>query len=646
MSRYLPRQQGLALFRFPELRPTWLLLGLCLGLLTMEPVRAATLFDALSSRVEATLDKQQARQLLLAQEAALQQWSVPEQARYWLLLATVQEALSELAEAKAAYDHAERLLRSLPSPTPELVTALLERSYITYLQTYDTKQYCPDRESAVAVARQVDQPDLIAKALTQYAFCFNEQPESMAKGLAALEEAMAIADANQLTPNRKGMIYNATGLLYRKAMVLDKAHDYLQNAYAEWAKVGDKQDMFNMQYSMLGIALQRGDAAQAKAHVDDMFALASNSPDFKDFIFFAHLGNGALLMQAKQYPEAVAAFRQAQQHENQTDERFFVLANRAHLATALFRQGEHITAGQLALALKAEPEFANLPPAQRLVLESLAAHHQGKHTAALNALFELVAHEEGTRREFLQLTTLNAAARHDERVARFEKQLLENQIQIQQLQLHAQEQVRRTTRWYLILLSALAVSLSALAVTLLRSRARFRRRAQTDYLTGIANRRHLFDVAALVLQRAARSNEPVSLLVFDIDHFKQINDNYGHDVGDTAIRHVVSAAKPVSRKQDLLARLGGEEFALLLPGADLQHATEVAERLRKQVQDNPLALAQEQRPITISIGVSSLATGLGNLETLLNDADKALYHAKANGRNRVSAHAVDMQPVT
>ena len=628
--------------RLPIQIPKRHVLGCCFALMASAQLQAASSIEELSQLVESTQDKQQAKQLLLAQGTARQQWPVADQAQYWMLLAMVQEGLSELAEAKAAYNQAEILLRSLPAPTPALVTTLLERSYITYLQTYDTKQYCPDRENAVTVARQVNQPDLTAKALTQYAFCFNEQPENFAKGLAVLEEAMEIADANQLTPNRKGMIYNATGLLYRKAMVLDKAYDHLQKAYAQWALVADTQDMFNMQYSMLGIALQRGDNNQAQDHIDKMFALASSAPEFKDFLFFAHLGQGTLHLQNKQFSEAIAAFRQAQQQEDRTDERFFVLTNRSYLAKALFRQGEIKAAGQLALSLIEEPDFANLPQEQRLVLNSLAAHHQGQHPAALNALFDLLSNEEDNRREFLQLTLLNSAERHDDRVAIFEKQLLENQIQIQQLQLQAQEQARRTTRWYLILLSALALSLCALAVTLLRSRARFRLRAQTDYLTGIANRRHLFDVARIVLQRAARRNEPVSLLVFDIDHFKQINDSYGHDIGDSAIRQVVSAAQPVSRKQDLLARLGGEEFALLLPGADLHHAAEIAERLRKQVHDKPLIVDKEQRPITVSIGVSSLPTGHGSLESLLNEADKALYQAKTAGRNRVVTIAPEL----
>jgi len=159
--------------------------------------------------------------------------------------------------------------------------------------------------------------------------------------------------------------------------------------------------------------------------------------------------------------------------------------------------------------------------------------------------------------------------------------------------------------------------------------------ADHDHLTGAWSRRAFFNFAEHEHARAARIGSSLSLLVFDADHFKRVNDTHGHATGDRVLRDIVIHAQEVIRKIDYCARLGGEEFAVLLPDANHQTAMDVAARLRTAL-DRSLHLAPSTLPVgyTVSIGVATLAPG-ETLAELMARADAALYVAKADGRNRV-----------
>lgn len=133
------------------------------------------------------------------------------------------------------------------------------------------------------------------------------------------------------------------------------------------------------------------------------------------------------------------------------------------------------------------------------------------------------------------------------------------------------------------------------------------------------------------------------LLTIDIDHFKRINDNYGHKVGDLAIKYVVDLCLQQTRESDIFGRLGGEEFGLLLPETDGVQAIELAERVRKKVANSPFEFDQESIDITVSIGIAKLDIKAKNssLEDLTTESDLALYQAKNSGRNKVCIYSAD-----
>lgn len=161
--------------------------------------------------------------------------------------------------------------------------------------------------------------------------------------------------------------------------------------------------------------------------------------------------------------------------------------------------------------------------------------------------------------------------------------------------------------------------------------------ANSDPLTGLLNRRGFRDRFETELARARRTGAPISLLVLDIDHFKKINDRHGHDVGDAAIRHMAGLLTANTRRHDVVGRLGGEEFALLLPETSAHQAAMVAEKVRQLVADSPLALACGLVPLTVSIGAAQTSREASQFDPLFALADRRLYAAKEAGRNRVVA---------
>jgi diguanylate cyclase (GGDEF)-like protein len=179
---------------------------------------------------------------------------------------------------------------------------------------------------------------------------------------------------------------------------------------------------------------------------------------------------------------------------------------------------------------------------------------------------------------------------------------------------------------------SLLVARSAQLVTVRQTLDRLRAEADRDYLTGLLNRRRFRTALGQEVERWRRYNTPCSLVIVDVDHLKRINDTYGHSAGDMVIRHVASALRQMSRDNDTAARLGGEEFALLLSGTDAEKAFHAAERLRQTVAAEAI---EGIGRVTISLGVAACPAHAVSERELYAASDAALYTAKRDGRDRV-----------
>jgi two-component system cell cycle response regulator len=165
--------------------------------------------------------------------------------------------------------------------------------------------------------------------------------------------------------------------------------------------------------------------------------------------------------------------------------------------------------------------------------------------------------------------------------------------------------------------------------------------AITDQLTGLHNRRYMSRHLDTLIAGAHRSGKSIAFLIMDIDHFKSVNDTYGHDIGDEVLREFASRISANVRGIDLACRYGGEEFVVVMPDTDTAFAYTVAERLRKSVEETPFVISRDpgKLKVTISIGIADSAGRQDSADALLHRADQALYRAKREGRNRVIADA-------
>lgn len=170
--------------------------------------------------------------------------------------------------------------------------------------------------------------------------------------------------------------------------------------------------------------------------------------------------------------------------------------------------------------------------------------------------------------------------------------------------------------------------------------------ALTDGLTGLFNRRYLSTHLARTIQRITETQKPVSAIIFDIDHFKKVNDTYGHDVGDVVLKEVAGRVSRNLRNFDTVARYGGEEFVVVMPDASLEGAALVADRLRQHIATEPFHAPGVEEPltVTVSLGVAMTQDAHTYPDDLLRNADRALYDAKRAGRNRVAAYGSDNLP--
>ncbi|MCB5162333.1 diguanylate cyclase [Marinomonas algarum] len=183
-----------------------------------------------------------------------------------------------------------------------------------------------------------------------------------------------------------------------------------------------------------------------------------------------------------------------------------------------------------------------------------------------------------------------------------------------------------------------ASNLASIAIEHFRTQEALEHMAYSDHLTGLANRGAFFNKCDIILKDALDKKTPMSVIMMDIDNFKRINDQHGHEIGDLVLQSLAKACLAVLRRKDLMARIGGEEFAILLPETDKEEALIIAERVRVAIEKDTVVDRHHQLiPFTASLGVTCRSSGGCLTDKLLSRADKALYQAKADGKNQVAS---------
>ncbi|GIU06816.1 hypothetical protein TUM4445_05360 [Shewanella sp. MBTL60-112-B2] len=540
----------------------------------------------------------------------------------------------QLEQSIASYDRA--IVQAEPLMGSELlIESYLGRSFTRYLQTNDPEVYCRDREQALLLARKQSNRELLAKSLTQNAFCFNKVT-NVHQGIALLDEAMLLIDTeDKANYNRKAMIFNATGSLYRTVGLHKRGYVNFEKAYQNWREIDDTQDMFNMLHNMISEAVKLGDWDKARKNIEQQFLLAIKGEKLNDFGFFANLNAGRVELATHNYAGAIEYLEQAIALKETTREQYFISSSYLFLAQAYLRTGDVEKAAAMARIFKQDTTFPQNMSSMRLKADAIIALEQQQYLSAINALFEVIDKERETNKLIIDNEVIDSALEHNSALAEFENQLLANKLAINELSLAA---VADKERIYDLRVSLFFLVATVLLITILflwQSRKAFKHSAQTDFLTGIANRAHVFNRGQRMIDRAIKKQHPLAVIIFDIDNFKSINDQHGHQVGDLAIQAVAKRGERWLRECDLIGRIGGEEFLIVLPDVTEADAILISERLREGIASQAFKFDDVAIELTVSIGVAALRPPKTRLTELVNQADKGLYKAKFSGKNKV-----------
>jgi diguanylate cyclase len=529
----------------------------------------------------------------------------------------------------------ERLNSSAVSATPS------QQQYIRYLNAY-SQAFQGNLDESIRLARPLLQADINldlqfrAGALIVNNFALNGRYND---GLRQLDRTIALVDQVQNPVLREhGLIaattlYNQIGqypLAYRYAeRVLASPSSRRSFCFADYYKFYALQKMNKLPESddslLSGISVcEQGHEAAMASLLRTTLARKWIENGQKDRAI-AYLEQNLANTMATNYPRAIAEALSL-------------------LASLQFEKGDIASAEINARrALEQGAGLLATPPAvSALLVLYQVADKRGDLAGALSAYKRYADAERAYLEEVKARELAYHLVREEARQKNQQIELLNRKNNLLQLQQQVDQKSAQNSRLYMLLFALLAASVGYWAYKTKRMQMSVKRMAETDALTGVCNRHHFTVLSEKTLVQSAAASEPVALVMFDLDHFKSINDSYGHNTGDWVLKQVAEACRHFCRRIDHLGRIGGEEFAILLAGCDLKAATRVAEDCRVRISRIDSSQTGYKFSITASFGVSSAAGSGHDLDKLMSNADQMLYRAKREGRNRVRAYVSDL----
>jgi diguanylate cyclase (GGDEF)-like protein len=531
-------------------------------------------------------------------------------------------------------------------------------------------------DKGIAAARQIG----YVEAEINFHFCRGSNQEALTTSRDALADYNAGIELAHSIENERlvadGLTWRGSvqSLLGERALALVDFLEAQKFYESSGAPIESEQNLFN-----IAIAYRRlGEQTQARGYLNKLLALGEQRHDRQQQLG-AHMQLGFLNSEAGDQAAAETHLRMALNLAQAIDSHAQAAGIHLGLAQVDNLQGRYRQA--LDELAKATPVFARTGDRSNrdmVLLQTAEAHAgMGQHATAIGEYdqAEQLLQKSGNLRYLAEL--LDRRARSYEALDRLapavadlrrlvkvrdaldrkahsdnatlmnyqfqtaqrdreNRQLAADQA-LKEQQLRSLERVRQWQRLALMLGGVLILMLLWLAARQFRRTHTLHRLAMTDPLTGIANRRHIEEQARTALAHARAHGESLCVLVLDVDHFKAVNDAFGHAVGDQVLVRIAQACKQALRRFDLIGRLGGEEFLIVLPDTQLDMAMQIAERVRRKAASLALSSLAPDLHITASLGVAQANLERDDLADLIRRADAAMYRAKDAGRNRVEA---------
>ena len=485
-------------------------------------------------------------------------------------------------------------------------------------------------QQAVSVAEAKRDDEMLAEALYQRGYLRGLQGE-LANGLADLRRSIALNEALNL-PQRVETAVNSVAILYNRMGDYAHAREYFEASLRSQQAQGLTREQVVTQHNLGRVLENLQDWEAAQRAFESVLAL-SREIGYRRGEAYALRGLASVRNAREAPAEALALLERAAEAQQETpDERLRaqIMLQRGIALRGLGRSGASIAELQQALQIFRQAEsLAEIAATHGALARSLAL--AGDWRGAYEQQVQFKAAGDALLKRQLDQRFATLRVEFDTEAKIKENAALHRENAAVERALAQEKRATTLQAVVLVLLGLLAILLASLAWRQRRTGREMQRLAMTDELTGLANRRHALAKLDAMLADPARR---CALLIVDIDHFKSINDRHGHLVGDEVLRAVAQTLNEVVREPVVIARLGGEEFVLVLPDADQAAALALAQRLLAQVRALDVGRWVGERRMSVSIGLTASQPG-DSAGLMLRRADGALYGAKAAGRDRV-----------
>ncbi|WP_082306703.1 diguanylate cyclase [Mizugakiibacter sediminis] len=494
-----------------------------------------------------------------------------------------------------------------------------------------------DYDAGIAIAGKLGDARLLGDALSLRGGVESLLGEH-AKALADFIEAQRLYEGAHRDAAAESNLLNIA-IVYRRMGDYAKAHDFLRQARDSAVRRHDIRDQYfaALQLAFLYVEEERADAAvdSARAAVDLAQRLGERGSTG-----LARLGLAYALNAQRGYAQALAVLKQAEADFAAVSDRSEGDMLDLNYGIAYAGLGQYERAIKMLDAAEGKLRNTNNMRYREMLYATRASVYEAMHkpAAALADYKRAMTMRETMHRMGRTQYGTWMSYQFDSQRRELENRRLIAEAALKEQRVKALERVRNWQAATLLFATLLVALLVVFVWRQHRQSRRLRRMALTDALTGIANRRQIENTLHEHVAAARQNRRPLAVLTLDVDHFKRINDTWGHQIGDDVLCCIVHACQQALRKDDALGRIGGEEFMVVLPGTSPDAAAHVAERLRASVEALDLGDIARGLKATVSIGVADLLPD-DDVEMLILRADAALYRAKREGRNRVEIDA-------
>lgn len=561
----------------------------------------------------------------------------PESLARWQRLNCWRDEVNNEEEFKRAMDRANNYLSTARQNADQPSTAemLLCRGWIQSVSGL-TDAALADYEDAIQIAEQYPQTRLLGDALSSRGEIRTYLGDLAlgVKDLIAAQKNYEASGAQYWGRVNLASIANA----YRRIGYYDQALNYYQQLEEAAKELENKGDWINVRSQMALIYEDKGQYGEALTLYTEAlnYAIKTQNRAFEASTRLSLAGVQNQLGMHKEGLKNLALAEEFFANSPDTGNRGLLYLFRGQIFNSLNRFPEALSELKKAHSLIQQERNKRF---LSWVLKALATAYEGiqEWDRAYIAMKQYAENQNQLDTLLRNQQTIFAQVEFD--VARKEADNIKLKAESNQKQqeLDAIKELRRWQTAVLLLGSALVLLLFLLILKQVRKNKHLHFLSVTDELTGLPNRRRIFYLGEKLARKALETHAPFSVLVFDVDYFKRINDTFGHASGDAVLKALAVASLEAIRDQDYIGRTGGEEFMALLPGAALDQAVAVAERIRSHIEQHDLSSQAPNLKATVSIGVAQLKKSDGGLDRMIQRADNAMYQAKGSGRNRVVA---------